>query len=243
MAERGERSPAALAQPLPETTATIRVLLAIVGFPILAAGYRAALEAAPGLAVVGEVAERERLADGVAGADADVVVTECLPWTAGSCTSLATIEEIRAARPDVRILAIECRCGREQFAPAIRAGANGFLARESEPSEVVAAIRAVGRGETYASPAVVSGMVDTYVLRRSPQPAEAAVAALDQRAREVFRLAALGHTNREIARALHVPERTVHSSRASIMEKLGVHDRTDLLRQALRHGLVEADEL
>jgi DNA-binding NarL/FixJ family response regulator len=90
---------------------------------------------------------------------------------------------------------------------------------------------------------MVTRMVDTYVRRSSPGTPDDAFAALSEPAREVFRLAAVGRTNREIARTLHLSEQTVHNHRANVMAKLGVHDRIELLRYALSRGLVRATEL
>ena len=98
------------------------------------------------------------------------------------------------------------------------------------------------RGETYVSPAIVTRMVNTYVLR-APQAEEDPFESLSERSRQIFRLAAFGHTNREIARTLHLSEQTVHNHRATIMEKLGFHDRVDLVKYALRHGMIQVAEL
>jgi DNA-binding NarL/FixJ family response regulator len=218
------------------------VFLAIAGFPTLVAGYRALLDAQPDLCVVGVLEDGEPLRDQVARSTADVVITECLPYGSAGCVSFQAIETIRAAKPGVKILAIECRCGSDQFSLAIRAGADGFLTREAQPVDVLDAVHRILRGETYVSPAVVTRMVNTYVLG-SPGAADDAYESLSERSREIFRLAAMGHTNREIARVLHLSEQTVHSHRASIMEKLGFHDRVDLLKYALRHGVIQTAEL
>jgi DNA-binding NarL/FixJ family response regulator len=218
------------------------VFLCIAGFPALVAGYRALLDAQPDLCVVGVLEDGEPLRDQVARSAADVVVSECLPYGSAGCVSFQAIETIRAAKPGVKILAIECRCGSDQFSLAIKAGADGFLTREAQPVDVLDAIHRILRGETYVSPAIVTRMVNTYVLR-SPEAAEDAYDALSERSREIFRLAAMGHTNREIARVLHLSEQTVHNHRATIMEKLGFHDRVDLLKYALRRGVIQAAEL
>jgi two-component system response regulator NreC len=219
------------------------VLLAIVDFPLLVAGYRAVIDAAPDLRVVGAIDSRERMREQVARSAADIVVTECLPYTSAGCTSFQTIEEIRAARSTARILALECGCGGEQFSQAIKAGAHGFLTREAAAEDVLTALRCISRGETYVSPSIVTRMVNTYVLRSTPESSDDAFDTLSERAREVFRLAAIGHTNREIARTLHLSEQTIHNHRANVMEKLGFHDRVELLRYALRRGLIQATEL
>jgi DNA-binding NarL/FixJ family response regulator len=174
---------------------------------------------------------------------ADVVITECLPYATTGCTSFRAIEEIRATKPATKILAIGCRCGSNEFSLAIKAGADGFLTREAQPVDVVEAVHRIARGETYVSPAIVTRMVNAYVLRDPAAERADPYETLSERSREVLRLAAYGHTNREIARTLHLSEQTVHSHRATIMEKLGFHDRVELLRYALRRGVIQATEL
>ena len=221
----------------------VGVLLAIVDFPLLVAGYRAAIDATPDMRVVGVVEGHEKLCEQVIRSNADIVVTECLPHAGAGCPSFQAIEEIRAARPNTKILALECRCGSESFSLAIRAGANGFLTREAAAVDVLTALRCISHGETYVSPSTVTRMVNTYVLRSTPEASDDAYESLSERAREVMLLAAVGHTNREIARTLHVSEQTIHNHRANVMEKLGFHDRMELLRYALRRGLVQSTEL
>jgi len=219
------------------------VLLAIVDFPLLVAGYRVVIDAAPDLRVVGVVDSRKTIGEQVARSAADIVVTEFLPSASAGCPPFQAIEEIRAARPTARILALECRCGGEQYSLAIRAGAHGFLTREATPGDVLTALRCISRGETYVSPSIVTRMVNTYVLRTAPGASDDAFDSLSEGAREVFRLAAVGHSSREIARTLNVSEQAVHNHRAMIMEKLGFHDRVELLRYALRRGIISATEL
>jgi two-component system response regulator NreC len=240
--------PATMSGSLPmEATADrgekLSVLLAILDFPLLLAGYTAVVDAAPDMRVVGAVESRERICEQVIRSAADVVVTECLPHTSPGCASFRTIEEIRSASPTTKILALECRCGSDQFSLAIKAGAHGFLTREAAAEDVLTALRCVARGDTYVSPSTVTRMVNTYVLRSTPEASDDAFDTLSERAREVMLLAAIGHTNREIARALHLSEQTIHNHRANVMEKLGFHDRLELLRYALRRGLVQATEL
>jgi len=233
------RSPDAAAGGRPKTG----VFVAIAGFPLLVAGYRAVIDRTADLRVVGAIDGSETVRAQVAGSDADIVIVEWLPAAGASRPSFPTIEEVRAARPTARILAVECRCGSEQFALALRAGAHGFLERRATPGEVLGALRCIGRGETYVSPAMMTRMVDTHVRRSTPGAADDAFGALSAPAREVLRLAAVGRTNREIARTLQLSEQAVHNHRAAVMAKLGVHDRVELLRYALRRGLVQGSEL
>jgi DNA-binding NarL/FixJ family response regulator len=229
--------------PVPENGQSLGVFVGIAGFPALVAGYRALIDGQPDMRVVGVLDEGDGLGDQAARSGADVVITECLPYGSTGCVSSQSIETVRAALPAVRILAIGCRCGSEQFSVAIKAGADGFLTREAQPADVLDAVHRVAQGETYVSPAIVTQMVNTYVLRSPDATQEDAYETLSDRSREIFRLAAFGHTNREIALALHVSEQTVHNHRATIMEKLGFHDRMDLLKYALRRGVIQAAEL
>ncbi len=221
----------------------IGVLLAIFGFPVLVAGYRAVIEAEPDLAVVGVAKDRDHLAEALAVTPADVVIAECRPFAAPVSCAFEVIERVRVASPGTKILALECRGGTEPFSLALRAGADGFLGRDTEPSEIVAAIRSVSRGETYVSPAIVTRMVNTYVRHTQDGPVGDAYASLSEREKEVMLLAAVGHTNREIAKVFHLSEQTVHNYRASVMEKLGLHDRMELLKFAIRRGIVSVADL
>jgi len=224
-------------------TGKIRVLLAIFDFPMLVAGYKSVIDGELDLHVAGVVPGQGSLQAFLANANADVIIAEALSFGAPGSGAFETIEQIRAAVPDKRILALECRGGSEQFSLALKAGADGFLTREAEPSDLVAAIRSVQRGQTYVSPAIVTRMINTYVLRSPDAPLEDAYGNLTEREKEVLLLAAVGHTNREIAKVFHLSEQTVHNYRANIMEKLGFHDRVELLKFAIRRGIIAVADL
>ena len=219
------------------------VLLAIFEFPMLNVGLRDVIDAEPDMEVIGEVGSREALRDEIARTLADVVIAECLPFDRSGCTLFQTIESIRAARPSTKILALECRASTEQFSLALKAGADGFLTREAEAADVLTALRSVARGQTYVSPAIVTRMVNTYVLKAPHAALDDPYESLNEREREVLLLAAIGHTNREIARTLHLAEQTIHNYRANVMEKLGFHDRVELLKYSIRRGLIDVADL
>ena len=221
----------------------LRVLLAILDFPLVNAGLRAAIEAEPDMRVVGDAATHDEIKALIGATPADVIVTECLPVCREGCAAFQAIESIRNLKPALKILALECRAGSEQFGLALKAGADGYLSREAQPADVVAALRCIRRGETYVSPALVTKMVNTYVLHSPEHSLEDAYDTLSDREREVLLLAAVGHTNREIARSLHLSERSARSKRSVIMGKLGFHDRVELLKFALQRGVLEVGEL
>jgi len=219
------------------------VLLAIFDFPMLVTGFRSVIDGELDMRVVGEVFEREHLPMALAQTTADIVVAECQPFNVAGCSTFETIEQIRSVKPGIKVIALECRCGSEQFSLALKAGADGFLTREAEPEDILAALRSVSRGQTYVSPAIVTRMVNTYVLRSRGGSLEDAYVSLSDREKEVLLLAAVGHTNREIAKVFHLSEQTVHNYRANIMEKLGFHDRMELLKYAIRRGIVSVADL
>ncbi len=225
------------------------VLIAIVDVPLLAAGYRAVIGRAPDLRVAWVVERRDGVADEVVRLAADIVVIDAPSSAIADAAPAGTIEAIRAARPEVRILAVASRCGVESHPPAITGGADGLLPRESTPADVLAALRALGRREAWAGPAMPTGGPNA-AGRAANVPSDAWGAgrdggfdALAEEAREVFRLAALGGSSREIARKLGTSEQDVHAQRALMMERLGLHRRVELLRYALRHGIVRAADL
>jgi two-component system response regulator NreC len=223
--------------------ATLAVMLAIVDFPLLSSAFRAAIDATPDLRVVDEARSRASIADQAREARPDVIVLECESVGGFGCGTYDAIGELRDACPEARIIALDCRCATEPYSVALRAGASGFLTREAQDSDVVGAVRSVAAGHTYVSPAIVTRMVDTYV-RRSPDAAvDDPYESLTERERQVLLLAAMGHTNREIAKSLRLSEQTVHYNRANVMEKLGLHDRVELLRYTVRRGLLNPSVL
>jgi DNA-binding NarL/FixJ family response regulator len=219
------------------------VLLAIGHFPMLSSAFRTVIERERDMRVVGETAGIEGLADRVRATGADVIVTECEPFGGAGCATHQALEQIRGACPDTRIIALDCRCTADQFSLALKAGANGYLTREATADDVVAAVRSVAAGHTWVSPAIVTRMIDTYVRGYPDGAADDPYDTLTPREREILLLAAMGHTNRDIARSLHVSEQTIHSHRASLMEKLGLHDRVELLRYSVRRGILSPSTL
>lgn len=232
--ERGNGSPAEVGQKL-------GVLLAISDFPMLNAGFRAVIDAQPDMQVIGEVEDTGSVQERVARTTADVVITE--PFGTNGAMTVETIETIRKAKPSARILALECRSSSEQFSIALKAGADGYLTREAQPADIVNAIRCISKGQTYVSPAIVTRMVNTYLLKSSQDCMADPYDSLSDREREVLLLVAIGHTNKEIARIFHLSEQTVHNYRAGLMEKLGFHDRTELLKYAIRRGIINVADL
>jgi two-component system response regulator NreC len=232
--------------PEPDTSAgtgRLGVMLAIVGFPMLSAAFRAVIDQEPDMRVVGEAVGRESVVEQARATGPDVILLECESVGGFGCGTYDSIDAIRSACPGTKIIALDCRCATEQFSVALKAGANGFLTREAQDADVVGAVRSVVAGHTYVSPAIVTRMVDTYVRKSPDASLRDPYETLSERERQVLMLAAMGHTNRDIARSLGLSEQTVHYNRANVMEKLGLHDRVELLRYTVRRGLLNPSSL
>ena len=214
------------------------VMLAIVDFPMLSTAFRSVIDQEGDMRVVGEATGPDTIVEQALAANPDVIVLECESVGGLGCGTYDSIEAIRAACPHAKIIALDCRCAAEQFSVALKAGANGFLTREAHEADIVSAVRSVAAGHTYVSPTIVTRMVDTYVRRSPDANLDDPYETLSERERQILLLAAMGHTNRDIARSLQLSEQTVHYNRANVMEKLGLHDRVELLRYTVRRGLL-----
>ena len=187
-------------------------------------GLRLLLEAEDDLAVVGESSDvRETCA----------LLRECTPSVVlldlhmGRELSLSALFEIRGASPDTAIVILTMEDDPAFLAPAWNAGAAGYVLKESSRTDLVRAIRTVGKGGRYVDPAI-GGLALS----------NAEDAVLTDRELEVLRLVALGHTNSEIASKMYISPRTVETHRANLQSKLGITGRPELVRYALEHGVI-----
>jgi NarL family two-component system response regulator LiaR len=148
------------------------------------------------------------------------------------------IRRIRACQPQVRVLVLTSFGGENQVFPAIKAGALGYILKDSTPSELVQAIRQVDRGESALHPAIARMLVQELA-----QPSQRASAAdpLTKRELEVLQLVAVGQCDREIADRLGISEATVRTHVSNILAKLNLGSRTQAALYALREGLVSLD--
>lgn len=206
----------------------IRVLIAD-DHPVVRQGLRAFLELQPDIAVAGEAADGEQAARLAAQLEPDVVLLDLvMPGTDG----VTALELMAEAGVTAKVLVVTSFGETRTVVPAIRAGARGYVSKEVEPSALAAAIRAVAAGHVLLGPEIAAELL-------RPGPADAASAAdpqLTAREREVLELIARGRSNREIARALTVSEKTVKTHVSNVLMKLGVADRTQAALWAVRHG-------
>src|SRR6185503_844517 len=145
-------------------------------------------------------------------------------------------------RPGTRVLILSMFANEEYVLRSLRAGAAGYLLKDSSVVELEAALRSVADGGSYLSPAVSGHVLAAYV-RRVGEEGAPAEPTLTPRQREVLQLIAEGHGTKEIAARLCLSAKTVETHRAQLMERLGIHDVAGLVRYAIRTGIVSADQV
>lgn len=207
----------------------IRILLAD-DHALVRQGFRRILEAEPDMEVVGE-AENGR--DTVALAERlkpDVIVMDV---GTPELNGIEATRRLSDSLPRSRVLALSMHKDSVYVREILRAGARGYLLKDAFDRDLLAAIRAAARGEAYLSPAVSEAVLSDY-RRHVREPLD----LLTSREREVLQMLAEGKTNKEIAAALNLSVYTVDAHRGRIMEKLNLHSIGELVRFAVRHGLV-----
>jgi two-component system, NarL family, response regulator NreC len=215
----------------------IRVLI-VDDHALLREGIRALLAAADDMAVVGEAGGgREAIALAHALSPDVILMDIAMPDLGG----LEATIEIRKDRPDARIIVLTQYGDREYVHRFLRAGVSGYVLKRAAGADLVAAIRAVARGGLVLDPDVAR---DAVTGEAAP-PAELAGEAdpyetLTDREKQVLKLVAEGRSNKEVAQLLGISVKTAMSHREHVMDKLGVHNRTDLIRFALKCGVIRA---
>jgi DNA-binding NarL/FixJ family response regulator len=211
----------------------IRVLVAD-DHALVRAGFRVLLDKLPGIEVVGEASDGREVLRLLESCRPDVVLMDIsMPGLNG----VVAAARVTSVFPHVRVIILSMHANEEYVLQALRAGAVGYLLKDSSPAELRLAITAAARGETYLSPPVSKQVIADYVRRVGEE--ESTFDRLTPRQREVLQLIAEGSTSREIARALGISVKTVETHRARLMERLDVHDIAGLVRRAIEMGLVE----
>ena len=213
----------------------IRVLLAD-DHALLRAGIRALLQGVPGIEVVAEANDGREALELLKTHHVHVLVSDI--GMAGM-NGLEAAARVAKEFSHVRVIILSMHSSEEYVSQALKAGASGYLLKDSVPAELELAIRAVAKGETYLSPAVSKHVISGYMQRLSGDANP--LVALTPRQREILQLIAEGKTTKEIAKILKIGIKTAETHRAQLMERLDIHDVAGLVRYAIRVGLVEPD--
>jgi DNA-binding NarL/FixJ family response regulator len=201
---------------------------------IVREGLRRLLESEQDFKVAGEASDGREVLEQVELHNPEVVVLDItMPRLGG----LETLERLRAKHPETKVILLSVHGDPPFIQSAIALGADGYVLKNGRAAEIVTAIREVMNGGSYFSPVVAKEIVDQL---RSPKAASAEpFSLLSGREREVLHLIADGLSAKEIAAELKISTKTVEAHRTSLMRKLGVRKATELVRYALRHGLIE----
>jgi DNA-binding NarL/FixJ family response regulator len=208
----------------------IRILLAD-DHAVVRQGFKMILDAQPDMEIVGEAANGREAVDLAEQLRPDVVVMDvAMPELNG----IEATRRLASSVPHARVVALSMHKDSVYVREILRAGARGYLLKDSGAADLVAAIHAVASGESYLSPAVSNAVLDDY-RRIATNPID----LLTSREREVLQLLAESKTNKEIAGVLNLSVYTVEAHRGRIMEKLNLHSIGELVLFAVRNGLVE----
>jgi DNA-binding NarL/FixJ family response regulator len=213
------------------TEPAIRILVAD-DHGIVRSGIKLLLERQPDLSVVAEAADG---AEAVQRAIAERPNLCILDVGMPKLTGLQAAREIRAYLPDTNVLILSMHDDERYLFEALKAGASGYVLKREADQDLVGAVRAIGRGEAFLTNAAERSIIREWM----EDGAEAPIVRLTPREEEVVKLIAEAHTNAQIAEILHLSEKTVESHRANVLRKLGMRDRVELVRYAIRRGLVE----
>jgi DNA-binding NarL/FixJ family response regulator len=211
-----------------------RILLAD-DHAVVRRGLRMVLDAEPDLEVVAEADDGAQTVTRGLADDVDLAVVDIsMPRKTG----LQAVRELHRRRPEVRILILSMHQNEQYLYEALKAGACGYVLKTVVDRDLVEACRAAMRGEPFLYQGAMTPLIRDYLdaARSDSQPREEPLTAREQ---EVIKLIAEGYSSRDIAQALVISEKTVERHRANILEKLGMHDRVQLTRYAIRRGLVE----
>lgn len=198
-------------------------------------GLRLILDAQPDLEVIAEAGDGAEAVKLALSNDADLAI---LDISMPRMTGLQATRELRQRCPNLRVLILSMHESEQYLYEALTAGASGYVVKRAADRDLVEACRATIRGEPFLYPGAVTALIDDH-LRRVAN-GEIPRDPLTPRETEVVKLVAESYTNRQIAEALVISEKTVDRHRANILGKLGMRDRVELTRYAIRNGLVEA---
>ena len=218
------------------TTPLVTRILLADDHAMVRRGLRHVLDAEPDLRVIAEAGDGRAAIEQALEQRPDLAILDvAMP----RMTGLQAARELVARLPELRLLMLSMHDNEEYFFEALSAGASGYVLKSAADRDLVEACRAAMRGEPFVYPGAVRALIREFLeaaRRGEREPKD----PLTPRESQVVKLIAEGRSNREIAAELVISEKTVERHRANILEKLGMHDRVELTRYAIRRGLVEA---
>jgi two-component system, NarL family, response regulator NreC len=216
----------------------IRVLL-VDDHAMFREGVRSLLEGEPDLEVVGEVEDGRAAVQTALTLAPDVVLMDI---TMPQLDGIEATRQIRAQNDAIKVLVLTMHDNEDVFFRSISAGASGYVLKRSGGLELMSAIRSTHEGNSYLSPLLAKALMSDYLQRgERAQDGPAQGRRLSAREQEILKLIAEGNSSREIAELLDLSVKTVHNHRTRLMTKLDIHRNTDLVKYAIRLGMVQVD--
>jgi len=215
---------------------TIRLLL-VDDHAVVRSGLRMLLAGEADVEIVGEAGSGSEAVSAAGSARPNVILMDIgLP----DMTGIEAARVIKSKFPNIFIVALTIHEDEEYFFKMLEAGASGYVPKRAAPEELLTAIRAASKGEVYLYPSLAKLLVKDYLSQEREQENKPALDGLTEREQEVLSLLAEGATNDEIAKSLVISPKTVERHRENIMHKLNLHSRAELVRYAIRKGIIKA---
>ena len=214
---------------------TIRVLLAD-DHTIVRKGLRSLLDEEPNINVIAEAEDGREAVEKALELLPDVVVMDIsMPLVNG----LEATRTILRQNPQIKIIVLTVHTDSEYIFQILNAGSSGYLVKNSAPEELVTAIHAVHQGGSYLSPSISKKVVNRFVEQNKELISEDSYSTLTNREREILQLIAEGYSTREVAESLHISVKTAETHRANMMAKLDLSNMVDLMKYAIRRGIID----
>ena len=203
---------------------------------ILREGIRLLLNAESDIEVIGEAVDGRDAVEKTRALKPDVILMDiAMPLLNG----LDATRQIVSDHPDARVLVLTMYESDEYIEQMLEAGAVGYVLKKVASSELAFAIRSVQRDGSFLYPSITKRILEDYLRRAQSGQDKQTLDGLTDREREILQLVAEGHTNKDVAEMLSLSIRTVQNHRAHLMEKLGIHDRSELVKYAIKKGIIE----
>ncbi len=217
---------------------TIRVVI-VDDHSVVRTGMRMLLESDPELEIVGEGENGQQGLQLARDLKPDVMVMDV---TMPEMDGVEATRRIKQEMPQVAVLAVTIHEGADYFFRMLQAGASGYVPKRAAADDVLQAIHVVAKGDVFLEPRIAKELVSDYVIRVRQGVAQESYDGLTEREREVLALIAEDETNQAIANRLSISVKTVERHRENIMQKLNLHTRTELVKYAIRKGIISLDE-
>ena len=214
---------------------TIRLML-VDDHAVVRSGLRMLLEGEPDLEIVGEADNGSEAISQVQTLKPDVILMDI---TLPDISGIEATSQIKESWPETAVVALTIHEDEEYFFRMLEAGASGYVPKRAAPEELITAIRTAAEGEVYLYPSLAKLLVRDHLRQERSTKKETAENGITQREQEVLLHLAEGASNTEIGEALHISPKTVARHRENIMRKLNLHSRTELVKYAIRKGIIE----